>query len=297
MPTRTHNSPTTAERVSIRTRCLYAVLLRGWAEINKKKIDAGHQPFKSHSAQELFEISNRALTHPLLKTSFTKRERDLIATRLGSLPNFRIAEASYRAEPLEVLLWALGSGPSTIPGDQVGTRVFKLLLPTRDLSDSPHPLLNEPRLRTAKQLRLQQSICVAWAWRARLAVLPLTIALADETDDGSMFNAFYKSIIAKHTAKYAKRGIVKRIVGNDFAVGRRSFARAFDEAVRQPTPLEQSSRERLRAINWVLKPAQNWHTTSTNTPLGFVLPKHFQGDMKFLQNHLLNPKDDSFWFR
>ncbi len=288
-------SPALAELISLRARCLYAVLLRGWAEINKKEIDAGHQPFKSHSPRQLFEISNQALAHPHLKTSFTKRERELIKKRLGSLPKFRIAEASYRAEPLEILLWALGSGPATIVGGGYGTSVFKLLTPENALCEPPLPILAKPNLRPLSQLRHQQAVCSAWTWRARVAVLPMTGGVSEETDGDRNFDAFYRSVISDRTNKWRKSQVITKVVGNDFAVGRRSFARAAYELVFQPTFLEHTSRERLRAINWILDPKQEWHSTSTSTPLGFTLPERYRGDMKYVSNYM-NPKDDSRWF-
>lgn len=285
-----------AERVSLRARCLYAVLLRGWAEVMKKKIQTTHQPFKSFAATDLFEISTQALAHPALKSAFTKRERDLIRKRLGSLSHYLVMEAGYRAEPLEILLWSLGFGTDTVPGGTMGKSVFKILQPVRDLSHAPLPLLAKPRLRSAAQLRHQQAICQAWAWRARMSVLPRTISLEcldEKAEDDS--TAFLNDVIAARSAACHKQGIIPKLAKGDFAIDRRPFAVVFDEDM-APTPFyEQSSQERLRAINWVLKPRQDWHKASTRTPLGFTIPARFRGDSRFL-NGYINPKDDSRWY-
>jgi hypothetical protein len=289
-----------AESVSLRLRCLYVLFLRVWAEAKKKKRGDDWGIKQDISGPDLYERCLAALKCEHLRGSFTGIERRVIATRLGGMPNYRMNEGWFRAEAIEVLAWALGKGRGLPSIDRRPSIAFTGLSIDRDLSAKPAAWLAQPALRPHQELVERQEFEQAWAWRARLALLRLTIAFhyADDLDqaeiESKQLDEFLDQVVAERTRKLKGRGWFKP-VRNDFPFGRRTFASVFDKDLSPGRSFEPLVNERLRAANWLLRPAQAWHSTSTRTPLGFTIPVKHRGDMQFLKK-FLDPKDDSRWY-
>jgi hypothetical protein len=285
-----------AVAVAIRIRCLAAHFFRGWAEAKH----AGNRQavgISKLSARKLFVCSLAALDDPELRRALTSREKDAIGRPLGKLGQGRTAEAMFRAEPISILTWALGEGrfPKQWLGDS--GLAYERFKPDELAAGRMPRFLSEPRLRPRRELLKRRNYEYAWTWRVRLEGLRLTSAIAsDETglDDAAGITELFKRQAAKAAKAAAAKGWFKPI-RDDFPLYRRPFARAFALSINPGRDFEAYANERLRAMNWVLKPELKWHRVSTATPLGFTLHRRMVDDAELLRMYL-NPKDDSFWY-
>ncbi len=292
---------TRAEVVALRARCLYLVVLRGWAEAKKKQKSGkprdalDYDPLPTWSDKDLYSLVKDAAQQVPFKKGLTSSERKLVLARLGSLPNFRKRESTHRAEGVARLMWCLGNGPDLVAYSPFSDLAYKALDPARDLSASPLELFATPHLRPTAQIKRQQALDSAWLWRARIAILPMTVAISgDALDDRDKeVTEFFKALVAKRAAACAASGLFEPIK-DDFPVDKKPFQKAVDRLL-SPDSVELIYRERVRALNWALDPTQNWHKTETPTPLGKVMPKWMMGEQPFLK-YMMNPGGDARWY-
>jgi hypothetical protein len=288
---------TPAQVVADRLQCLFTHFVRGWAEAKHRKLPGADKQFKSHTARQLFELSRDSLAHPGLRRAFTPRERKTIALPLGKLGVSRTVEATFRAEPIAVLAWALGHGDVPTSWEAIPSTAYRDLKPENAVGEKLPAFLATPRLRTRRDLQARRGYEHVWAWRVRMEGLQLTIALAS-SDDGMDHAPGTAELFRSEVAKRAKLAEAKKWlkrIGNDFPFRGRPFSKVFAASAYPGRDFEAFANERLRVANWLLRPTQNWHRVSTMTPLGFVLPKRMIGDARFLKAYL-DPSDDSHWY-
>lgn len=209
-----------------------------------------------------------------------------------------------RSQPLEVLGWALGGTGWTKRWGVVTTFAYDKLKPERLLGGTLPDFLLRPRLRARKELAERRDFEEAWAWRVRMAGLPLTIAMAnnEEMPDWTGVNedplekerdAIFAKAVARRAADGRERGWFTPVAG-DFPIQRRAFGTVFDSDY-SPMSFEQFANEGLRAANWLMRSGERWQSATVATPFGFVLPARFVDDRRFLK-YYLDPRGDGRWY-
>lgn len=249
-------------------------------------------------AAELLVLARTARARRELASAFTRYEKSIIDTPLGKLPQYKTFEGTLRSQPLDVLGWALGGAPWTYQWGQPAGFAYRRLRPQRLLTGDLPAFLASPKLRPRRELAERQKFEHSWAWRVRVAMLPLTIALAgDEEHADEDLQKESDELLARAVARRAEFGRTRgwfTPIAHDFPLGRKVFGRVFD-ACPSPMYFEYLANEGLRAANWLGDVDQPWRQTSTATPLGFVVPARLLDDRRFLEGYL-NPRNDSRWY-
>lgn len=282
-----------AELIAARALCLYSQMLRALAEEKKRYPGAPCSLRTNLSAQELDSLAKSALAAPRICGSFLPREERIISTKLGKLSGGLAWESSFRAEPLSVLLWGLGTRRSTGNWARMGENAYTSLDPDAIARDGWESVLLAPKRRSLIEIRRMRRIAELFAWRARIAGIQLTVGLSDawhQSNDESPCQLFAKAI--EQRAAAAKRAGLATTSGGDLVLSRKRFG-VLHDALPSPTAMELGFIERFRACTWLLAPHTHWTKVDTATPMGFELPRRFIGEKRFLSEYF-SPSDDSW---
>lgn len=285
--------PHPAEVIAKRSLCLYAQMLRGFAEQKKRYPKESSSLSTRLSAQQLDELTKSALSAPRLQGAFLPREEKIISTKLGKLSGGMAWESSFRAEPLSVLLWGLSARRSTGNWERMSENAYKSLDPDAIARDGWETVLHAPKRRSLVEIRRMHRLAELFAWRARIAGIQLTVGLSDawqESNDEHPCPLFTKAI--EERAAAAKRAGLAKTSRGDLVLSRQRFG-DLHNLLPSPTAMENGFVERFRACTWLLAPETPWAKVDTATPIGFQLPSRFIGDKRFLKE-FFTPSDDSW---
>jgi hypothetical protein len=203
------------------------------------------------------ECHNSSLLIKDLKTAglwpeVEQKERDLLLAEQVS-ERQRI-NASWLAESITCLLWALGMIPELPAYDQEADASF-----IGRLGSIPQ-LVPRATLRPKKEIEKQRQIAELWHWRARTQRLQ-----EQECSDGAPAGVPpIEEIIKNIAGRSARLGLLPRPIAADFPALGKPYR---DLSSADFATLSSISQERHRAFNWLcgFSPTGRWADTRTDT--------------------------------
>jgi hypothetical protein len=184
------------------------------------------------------------------------KEVNFFSTNPLDLSEQQIVNASWRAESVMVLMWALGMIPKNPPFDVQASFDLLKQIPHENL----RAFFSNAKLVSEEEIEGNRSLAELWHWRSR------TRRLIEERRPFPVEIPQFKSYdeIVRFTAKAANEKDGLKIIDEDFAVG--------EKAYRDLTDLEWSQIasivvERHFALNWLCgyAPDNRWDETPTDT--------------------------------
>ncbi|HEU0115564.1 MAG TPA: DUF4272 domain-containing protein [Thermomicrobiales bacterium] len=176
----------------------------------------------------------------------TPEEAATFTAPLGALDALDVEEATWEAEALIALAWALGLIEAMPPYDDIANP-----LPALDAMPVPWDSLakfaRSATLRPVEALATERERAELWRWRA-LVEMGKRISSGAERRD--MQNAARD--LARETAE---AGLIDRLVDDDFPAGGRAYHRISDDDL---DDLAEVARQRLRALNWCCGFGDSW---------------------------------------
>jgi hypothetical protein len=227
--------PPTAERVARRALAMCAVVCRGFLEADAG--DAGAEDFRQRVIRWLDDVN--------VSAELEEHERELLHTPLGGVDQRAVINATWLAEGLAVLAWALGTmdlppyDDSVDPAEVADTLGF--------MGDQAREVI-QSALVDAEAIEAFQSSILTAHWRLR------QYGLQPEKLD---FTAFVK------TAWFGPLSLDGlRLVDGDLAIGDEPISQASEEACSHCQSIVQ---ERHRAANWLAGWGEPYSEVDTST--------------------------------
>lgn len=217
------SDPPTPLRVARRALALAAVVMRAHLESDDR--------FSDPEAQRQLILA--WLSHHNLMEELEDRERELLEAPLTAISQREVIEASWRAEGLVVLAWALGK--ATIPQHDTLCDPAAVANELGFLSDDRPDILDRPRLVDPDRLQWLQDRLLGIHWRLRdyrLSPRPMNYR---EFSQDCWFGSFDIDGVT--------------LARDDLAIDGQPIHLAPDNAVARA---ESIALERHQAINWLL---------------------------------------------
>ncbi|MDB6064502.1 MAG: repeat-containing protein [Pedosphaera sp.] len=245
----------TPQAAAKRALCLRALIRRGVIEA---MMLGAKENSLSKSAVEEAKVETKKINQWLkdeeLWEALSVREKALLKVNTGAWPVQALTDASWRAEALGVITWALQLSDRILPydeqnGDQSAVNSLEILFPTT-------PFVSSARLRPDAEIAAARETAEAWLWRAR------TTRCQKQPDKYPPPAGWtYEKIIFAAVEHSEKQGLFKAIDG-DYP--------AFGKPYRELTEKEWSTMssiasERLYGLNWLCAHADNWDLVKTGT--------------------------------
>jgi hypothetical protein len=165
-------------------------------------------------------------------------------------------DASWLAESMECLLWAVGHREQIPPYDQqVDPRSNKM-----GASQQTREPITHASLRPASEVDQQRDWAELWHWRCRTHKLLRERKIPEALPDGTAMS----TIIALSAMKAASEGVFAEPIDDDFPVFGKSFRTVSEEEF---STLTSIAKERHKAFNWLCgyAPENRWSQTPTDT--------------------------------
>ncbi len=192
-----------------------------------------------------------------LWSEVSEHEREFLQAGIGEVSEQARIDASWLAESIVCLLWALGYVSELPPYDQEADHELFRNAPN---GTDVRVLVNQARLLPFEFIERQRDISELWHWRCRTTHLLQSGQLTPILKDGT---SMYE-VIAQTAAKAAEDRIISAPLSGDFPSFGKPFRELTDREVAQVTSIAQ---ERHRAFNWLCghAPANRWEDTPTDT--------------------------------
>jgi len=184
------------------------------------------------------------------------REREFMLTGIFETTAQHRIDASWLAESIMCLHWALGLREQIPPYDQeVDPKSNQL-----PKGEKARDLVSSATLRPQAEINRQRDLAELCHWRCRTHMLLTSKKIPDALPDGTPM----PEIIRRAAEKAAEDGAFPKPIDNDFPV--------YGKAYREVTEEEQSmltsiAMERHKALNWLCgyAPGNRWSETPTDT--------------------------------
>ncbi|HEU0115124.1 MAG TPA: DUF4272 domain-containing protein [Thermomicrobiales bacterium] len=176
----------------------------------------------------------------------TEAEAATFAAPLGALDPLLIEDATWDAEALVALAWALGLISPMPPYDAIAN-------PLAALSAMPLPwdsiaqFARSAKLRPETELAKERERAEVWRWRALTEMAKRDAPAATRPKLETAMNQFSREAAAA--------GFIAETKDDDFPVGHRPYRRISDE---QLDDLAEIARQRLHALNWCCGFGDSW---------------------------------------
>ncbi|MEW5847270.1 MAG: DUF4272 domain-containing protein [Myxococcota bacterium] len=152
----------TADQAARRAVALSLLASRAWLELKLPTVRQETQVKELHRRHKQLRERVKALA---LDSSFTARERELMARPLGGWDSQELADTSWAMEQAGTLLWALGRHQQ-LPAYHQPMTMDEALKPIT-APGAAEELLRAPRLRAPAELARVQAESELFVWRAR----------------------------------------------------------------------------------------------------------------------------------
>ncbi len=182
-------------------------------------------------------------------------ERRFLQTGIDQITPQQRIDASWLAESIVCLLWALQIVPELPSYDQEAGHEPVKMLPATSIKD----LVKQARLRPQKEIKKQRDIAELWHCRAR------TRRLQEEGQLHGQFGGLtIEQIIEFSASKGAENGDLPRPIESDFPAMKKPYR---DLSFEEFAMLTSIAQERHKAFNWLcgLSPSGRWVDTPTET--------------------------------
>jgi Domain of unknown function (DUF4272) len=206
--------------------------------------------------QQLFDQQIEKMRPTGLWDLLADREREFMQTGIFETTMQHRIDASWLAESIMCLHWALDLRDQIPPYDQEVDPKSNQLPQGRKARE----LVGSATLRPQAEIGEQRELAELCHWRCRTHMLLTTKKIPDALPDGTPMS----EIIRLAAEKAAEEGAFPKPIDNDFP--------AYGKAYREVTEEEQSmltsiAMERHRALNWLCgyAPGNRWSETPTDT--------------------------------
>jgi len=206
--------------------------------------------------EEMFSKQREKLRSAGLWEDMEESEREFVNAGLVETTMRQRINASWLAESIMCLLWALGY-KEQIP---VYDRQYNLQSDKTAGVDLLRDATRQITLRPQTEIERQRDWAELWHWRCRTHKLLATGQIPSALPDGtSMAN-----IIRMTSAKAAEEGVFPLPIGGDFPVFGKSFREVSEEELNTLTSIAM---ERHKALNWLCgyAPGNRWSKVPTDT--------------------------------
>lgn len=223
------------------------------AQFNNKEDDRAKL---AAGTQQMFEQQIQKIRSTDLWDVFEDSEREFMQTGIFETTMRQRVDASWLAESIMCLLWALGCREQIPPYDQE-------VDPTSNQfqkGDKARDLISKATLRHKAEIDRQRDLAELWHWRCRTHMLLATKKIPDALPNGTPMT----EIIRMTAEKAAEEGIVDRTIDGDFPVFGKAYREVSEE---QFSILTSIAMERHKAFNWLCgyAPGNRWSETPTGT--------------------------------
>jgi hypothetical protein len=218
---------------------------------HEEKSQEAHAP--NDDVDRVFQKNQRQGMEGMgLWSALSSRERALMEKPVGSWSTQDIADGQWRAEALRALLWALKSFPSLPPYDQqVPIEAVTAVLPPPNRCQR---FIRNAALRDENEITRARSTAELWLWRARTTQLQMSGATAPE---GWTFEK-----IISVTADQARTEQLFTPIDQDFPALNKPYSKLSED---EWHTMRSVAQERLYALNWLCKYAEDWDSVPTRT--------------------------------
>jgi hypothetical protein len=260
---KTNMATPVANEVVERAYCLNLVTVFGNAVAASGTIPEDLVKLRPEQVQEIEQTAKKIAGKLLLtadKFGFLSylsiTEKRILVTPYASLKNQALLQATWRAESLQILVWALGlinkiPGCDTMAGDDLLNHLQ--LEKFKEFRTSA-------KLRAAKEIESARETAELWHWRSR------TRELIEEKQPFPPEIPQFKSYdeVVRLSAKAAKEAGTLEIIDEDFSIKGKAYR---DLTQEEWSPIKSIAFERHFALNWLCgyAPDNRWDETPTDT--------------------------------
>jgi hypothetical protein len=214
----------------------------------KMKLDSGFA--------QMFRQQREKLRSAGLWDHMEKSEQEFMNVGIFETTMRQRVNASWLAESIMCLLWALGCGERVPAYDQQSDPRSNSVLAADLLGGATRQV----KLRPHEEIERERDRAELWHWRCRTHKLLASGQIPDTLPDGTPM----MEIIRMTAEKAAEEGVFAQPIGGDFPV----FSKAFREVSEDELSLLTSvAMERHKALNWLsgYAPGNRWSETPTDT--------------------------------
>jgi hypothetical protein len=185
-----------------------------------------------------------------------EEERKFLQSGADHMSSQQRIDASWLAESIVCLLWALRIVPNLPAYDEEASHELVKMLPPAPIKD----LIKQARLRPQDEIKKQRDIAELWHWRARTRRLQEEGGLPAQIPGGFTI----EQIIELSATKGAESGDLPSPIGSDFPVLGKPYRDLSFEEFAKVTSIAQ---ERHKAFNWLcgFSSSGRWADTPTGT--------------------------------
>lgn len=240
----------TASAAARRSLCIASILARTNLE-SEARLESRDK--SSENSDSFFQKKQREfLQENGLWDALSSRERTLLEKPYGSWSTQEIADGQWRAEALGIMLWALNQIHDIPPYDKESSAEGVMnALPS---PGSSRQFVSSAALRNENEIREARNVAELWLWRARTTQLQLSGA---SPPDGWTFEK-----IISTAAEAAQHKKLFTPIEHDFPALNKAYSKLSDE---EWHTLRSIAQERLYALNWLCKYADDWDAVPTGT--------------------------------
>jgi len=226
-------------------------LILQWSEEERRKLAR-----EGESRRDRFWLGLRGLG---LWSELTPGERELARTTIVTMTDRQQADASWRIEALQALMWALGMLSQLPPYDTMADHELLERVPVRPPAD----FWRGAQLRPQSEIERARDAAELWHWRSRTRRL---IEAGDRLPEGVRAAGFGShDEIVRFTARRAQEdGSIPTCLDDDFPAKGKAYRDLTEEEWREVTSI---AAERHLALNWLCgyAPGNRWDETPTET--------------------------------
>lgn len=183
-------------------------------------------------------------------------EREFMQSAVFETTMRQRIDASWLAESMMCLMWALGLKEQISPYDQEADPSSNQFPKGEKASE----LIRKAALRPDAEIDRQRDWAELWHWRCRTQMLLETKKIPEALPNGTTL----AEIIRLTAVKAAEEGVFAEPIENDFPVFGKPFGKVSEEELSQLTSIAM---ERHKALNWLCgyAPGNRWSETPTDT--------------------------------
>ena len=239
-----------ATNAATRTLCLASIVARANLEYGLNS-DPASTSNKRPDNNAFQQKQRRWMEAEGLWDGLSLHERTLLEKPVGTWSKQEMADGQWRAEAIRVLLWALRPDAKLPPYDR---QTYDEVMSALPRPEDRVGFIRKAQLRNAEAIIAARGIAELWLWRARTTQLQMSGAAAPE-------GWTFETIIAM-TAEKANEDKLFVPIDHDFPAFNKAYSKLSDDELQT---MGSIARERLYALNWLCKYAEDWDQVPTET--------------------------------